>query len=126
MGVYKDETPIAISDRFRRRSLQERRGAMGETKIFRGEGKTELPEETTFVPILIAEGVGIEKPEINLLVAHDILHRRGVGGVLSTSDLQPAVAKRQVIPGMKRDRAFRTDDDRTMGKRWEIIGFLGK
>ena len=126
MGIYNDETLIAINDRSGRRSLQERRCAMGDAKVFRGEGKAELSEETTFIPVLIAEGVDIEKPEINLLVARDLLHRRGVGGVLSTSDLQPAIAKRQVIPGMKRDRAFRPDDDRTSRKRWEIIGFVGK
>jgi hypothetical protein len=87
IGVYNDEMLIAISDRSGRRLLQERHSAMGEAKIFRGEGKAELSEETTFVQILVAEGVGIEKPEINLLVAHDLLHRRGIGGVLGASDL---------------------------------------
>lgn len=78
------------------------------------------------MPIFARKGPTIQKPEVDLLVARALLHDGGLGTVLGPGNLQPTIAERQIIGGMKRHRALCTNDDRAAAKRRQIVDFIGE
>ena len=106
--------------------LQKRCGWPRRAEVQGRIGQAKLSEKTAPFPIVAGECPGIEKPEINFLIAHDFLDECRIGAVLGARNLQTLFPERQVIPGVKRNGAFRPDNDRTSREGRKIICLVGK
>src|SRR5450432_2712121 len=85
---------------------------------------SDLSKQSAMMRIVARKRRAVEEPKVDALIAHALLHNAEIGTVLGERKLQSPFAERQVVGGMKRHRAFRSDNNGTAAKRRQIVCFI--
>ena len=119
MRIDDDKLRTGKGHTLRRRMLQKRRSALRKRNCF-----SQLSQRAIVMHVLGRERAAVEQPKIDSLIPDTSLNNGEVRTVLRAGNGESAIAQRQVIAGMERDRRFYTEDDGSAAERGEIVGFI--